>query len=365
MARILIVDDEPLNRELLRAFFEGSGHELDDAATGEKGLDLARAHTPDLVLLDVMMPEMDGYETTRRLKAMFTQTVVPVVLCTALNDRASRFAGLAAGADEFLTKPIDRDELLVRARNLLALRAREVELAEHNAELIDLRRFQDDMLAMLVHDLKSPLAVILASLEYVLGQPSTVGEVREALDDCQQAGARITRLVGNILETAHAESGQMVVRKGPLPLAPLLETLLTPRLVQIEARARTLEVDVDGLVAHADRDLIARVVENLLDNAIRYTPSGGRIKVWAQAQGDQIELRVGNTGPSIPESSRGLVFEKYTQVWDANRGSVGLGLYFCRLAVEAHGGRIWIEESPELSTVFAMSLPATPFAAGG
>jgi two-component system sensor histidine kinase/response regulator len=361
VARILVVDDEPLNRNLLRACFAGSGHEIVEAPSGDAALALAEDATPDLVLLDVMMPGMDGFETTRQLKAMFADTFVPVVLVTALDDRTSRVTGLAAGADEFLTKPIDRDELLMRSGNLLQLRTREVELQRRNVELVELQRFQDETMAMLVHDLKSPLSVILASVEYLIGRGGLDADGTEALEDSLQAGSRIARLTSNILEIAHAESGRLELRRGKVGLAGLVETVLRPRRSVLERRGLVVEVEVGDRAAEVDRDLIARVLENLIDNAARYTPSSGRIRIWAEPDADdatKLVVRVGNSGAPIPEASRMLVFEKFTQVWESRRGSVGLGLYFCRLAIEAHGGKIWIEETQTLPTVFAFALPA-------
>jgi two-component system, sensor histidine kinase and response regulator len=363
VGRILVVDDEPLNRSLLRACFAGSGHEILEAKDGQDALVLAEDQPPDLVLLDVMMPGMDGFETTRQLKAMFSDQLVPVILVTALDDRASRVAGLAAGADEFLPKPVDRDELLMRAGNLLSLRARELELQRRNVELAELQRFQDEMMSMLVHDLKSPLSVILASVEYLASAPTLDEEARAALGDCRQAGGRIARLVANILETAHAEAGRLLVRYAPVPLASLVEAVVAPHRAGLERRGLAVEVAVAGLAAHVDRELMARVLENLFENAARHTPAAGRLRVWAVATGAGVELRVGNSGTAIPAATRPLLFEKFTQVFESGRGSVGLGLYFCRLAVEAHGGRIWIEERDDLPTVFAMSLPGGPPAA--
>jgi two-component system, sensor histidine kinase and response regulator len=357
VARILVVDDEPLNRSLLRACFAGSGHVIVEASRGEDALVAAEDDTPDLVLLDVMMPGMDGFEVTRQLKAMFVDTFVPVILVTALDDRESRVTGLVAGADEFLTKPIDRDELLTRAGNLLALRARDSELQRRNVELAELHRFQDETMAMLVHDLKSPLSVILASVDYLLAGKEIAGDAREALDDCRQAGSRIARLVANILETAHAESGRLVPRHQRVDVVKLFDDVIGPRRAMLERRGVALEIDAGALAVDVDRDLIARVVENLVENALRSTAVGGRLRLWATERDELVELRVGHTGPAIPAASRPLVFEKFTQVWDSRRGGIGLGLYFCRLAVEAHGGRIWIEEDTQLPTVFAFSLP--------
>lgn len=236
------------------------------------------------------------------------------------------------------------------------LRLREAELVERNRELAEVRRLQDEMLAMLVHDLKSPLAVIVASLDYALGAPEIAGEVREALEDCHEATNRISRLVGTMLETAQAEAGRLKIRREPLPLPRLLDDALASRGPLFARRGLVLEAALDGLAIHADRELMARVVENLLDTALRTTPANGRVKIWGRAVEGAIEVRVGTSGPAIPEASRGLVFEKFTQVFDG-RGGIGLGMYFCRLAIEAHGGKIWIEETPDLPAVFVIRVP--------
>src|SRR5437868_5677361 len=153
MAIILIVDDEALNRELLHAYLESSEHTLIDAESGEDALAAVARERPDIVLLDVMMPGLSGFDTVERIKAATRDQFLPVVLVTALADHDSRLRGLRAGADEFLTKPVDRHELLLRVANLLSLRAKESALIAHNVELVELQRFRDEMSAMIVHDL--------------------------------------------------------------------------------------------------------------------------------------------------------------------------------------------------------------------
>lgn len=224
-------------------------------------------------------------------------------------------------------------------------------------QLRNLEKFQDEMLSMLVHDLRSPLAVIIASLDYALGSPEVGGDVREALEDSHEAAGRIARLVGNMLETAQAEAGRLVVRRVSVKLQRLLDDALASRGPLLARLGLTLEADVGELALDADRELMSRVVENLLDTTIRSAAPKGRVKVWAVAVEGGVELRVGTDGPAIPEASRPLVFEKFTQVWDA-RGGVGLGMYFCRLAIEAHGGTIWIEQDAALPVVFALRMAA-------
>lgn len=363
VARILIVDDDELNRELLDAYLDGAGHELDHAVSGEAALAQAATSPPDLVLLDVMMPGIDGFTTATRLKAMFPDVFLPIVLVTALGDRASRVRGLAAGADEFLTKPLDRDELLVRIGNLLALRAHEHELARRSVDLLELSRFKDDMLATLVHDLRSLATVILGAVDFVSRSPELDADSREVLDDCRQASGRMMRMVANILDLSRAEEGRLSPRPAEASLHELVRIAVAPRRQLFERRGIFLDLAEGDLWAEVDRDLLVRALENLFDNAARYAPVGGRVHAGVTSSGHEAVIRIGNNGAPIPEAARDRIFEKYVQVAGASGAlrthNVGLGLYFCRLAIEAHGGRVWIEGTDALPVVFALALPMT------
>ncbi|HEY7955917.1 MAG TPA: response regulator [Polyangia bacterium] len=361
MARILIVDDEAINRELLHAMLEGAGHQLLDAALGAQAIALAEKERPDLVLLDVMLPDLSGFEVAERLKAQSAEEFLPIVLITALSDQPSRLRGLRAGADDFLSKPIDRHELMLRLGNLLALRAKEAALTQRNLELVELQRFRDELSAMIVHDLKNPLSVMLANVDYVLegGEPGEA-EKLDALRDCKTAGKRALRLLANLLDATRLEAGRLNLRRCRTEVAELLDPLMHQRAHLAESRGVTLHSAIaPESRLYADVELIGRVVENVFDNALRHTPPGGRIEVQAWPQAEQLELRIGNTGPAIPLETRGLIFEKFGQAGaGAGRMNLGLGLYFCRLATEAHGGRIWVEETRELPTVFGLELPS-------
>ncbi len=361
MARILIVDDEPLNRELLHAFFEDEGHELVEAQTGEEALTRAAELPPDLVLLDVMMPGMDGFETCTALKAQARDEFLPIVLVTALGDHASRVKGLRTGADDFLTKPVDRQELRARTSNLLMLREKELALVQRSTRFAELNRFKDEMSEMIVHDLKNPLAAVLANLDYVIDQPNELEEpALDALRDARTASRRALRLIHNLVDVARMEAGRIELRRTPTPFGHLLTPVIRQRTAAARNRGITLVDAVNTEVRlDADADLVTRVVENLYDNSLRYTPPGGRILAWGESDGKGAQLHIGNTGPPIPAEARELVFEKFGhRSSKTGRMNLGLGLYFCRLAAEAHGGRIWVEETKDLPTVFNLSLPA-------
>ncbi|MDB4969035.1 MAG: hypothetical protein JWN44_4724 [Myxococcales bacterium] len=360
MARILVVDDQALNRELIRAFLDGSDHELVDAGSGEEALAAAERQPPDLVLLDVMMPGIDGYETTQRLKEQAGDKFLPVILLTSLADSTAKVTGLLMGADEFLTKPIDRRELTARIRNLLALRAKDIALRDKVVALAELNRFKDEMAGLLIHDLKNPLSVILANCEYLSdGLRGMDGCYVEALEDSKAASRRMLRLLANLYDVGCLEGSRMDVRRTAANLIALLTDIAKQR--KVLAASRMLTIDVAGnpdVTVSIDVDLITRTIENILDNSMRHTPPGGRVELSASLIGDHPQIRIGNTGVAIPVEARSVIFEKFGQaVASAGRMNLGLGLYFCRLAVEAHGGRIWVEETQSLPTVFAMQFP--------
>jgi two-component system, sensor histidine kinase and response regulator len=357
MHRILVVDDELANRKLLRAMLEDDASVVLEAASGPEALEVAARSAPDLVLLDVMMPKMDGFETTRRFKEEGGDLFLPIVLVTALSDRESRLRGLEAGADDFLTKPIDRTELRSRVRNLVALRDRELRLRERNLDLLELIRFRDELSSLLIHDLKSPIAVVHMCLAHLGNRIEPDPGNLEALSDARISIERANRIVENMLDLVRMESRRLVLHRSPAKPADLLGAVAVARAPLVRNRTVRLDLEVDKeLQVSADVDLLTRVIENVVDNSLRHVPVGGRIVLKAEARGDVATITIGNDGPPVPNELRESIFEKYTRGDSAGRTNHGLGLYFCRLAMEAHGGRIWVRDEP-LPAVFGLELP--------
>ena len=359
LTHVLIIDDEPVNRQLLRRFLAQSGdYAIREAASGEQGLAAAAESPPDLVICDVMMPGMDGYEVTRRLKEAAGERFLPVVMVTALNDHDSRVAGLTSGADDFLTRPIDPQELQVRVANLLALRAKELALVRRFVEHTELLRFRDEMSSMIVHDLKNPMSVIISNIEYALHAQTLEPDTVEALDDSLTAGRRMLSLVGNLLDVAAMESGRFTANRTPSSLRSIVDQLFEQRATLARRRHVELRCDVpDDVQVEVDRELLLRALENVIDNALRYVGDKGILRAWVEADAHTCVLRIGNNGPAIPRHARQMVFEKFGQgAPGVGRMNLGLGLYFFRLVAEAHGGRVWIEETPELPAVFVITL---------
>jgi signal transduction histidine kinase len=228
---------------------------------------------------------------------------------------------------------------------------------------VELDRFKREMFAVVVHDLKNPMAAIMGTVDYLVEDLREAPEnVRRGLSDVQSACHRILRLVANLLDLVRLESNQMPIRPVAVNIGRMLDDLVRHRSAQ--AKAKGIEIAIvevpDNLRIEADPDLLARVIENILDNALRHTCAGDRIELRAGLAEKAVQIRVGNTGPPVPTTARASIFEKFGQASKGGRMNLGLGLYFARLAIEAHGGRIWVEETPALPAVFAIEL--SPYA---
>ena len=233
------------------------------------------------------------------------------------------------------------------------------ESAVKNDALIDLGRFKDEVAAMISHDLKNPLAVIIANYDFILEGFDGSTDCLEALQDSQSAARRMLRLLENLADVARLEEGTLRLRISDVTLSGVLQGIVDQRRVLARRRQIALSLVMPAeIVVAVDADLLTRTVENVLDNALRYTPDGGVIEIAASEGDVQVEIRVGNSGISIPANMRDAIFEKHRQAgYDIGRMNLGLGLYFCRLAMASHAGRIWVEETERFPATFVICLP--------
>lgn len=360
---VLVVDDEPANRELLRDLLEARGFQVREAADGYAALDaLAKWDLPDVILLDIMMPGLDGFEVCRKIRENAATSHLPVIMVTALADRASRLRGISEGASDFLTKPIDTVDTHMRVRNAAQSKKTFDQLVEKNRRLLEAEEARDSLVHMIVHDLKSPLTSVLGYCKLLKGM------ARERMDDQQveflnrsiAGGQRTLEMVDSILSVNRLEAGQLVLQPEPTSVGGLLIELadslgpIAPAGLQLDFHPP----DDDFSVA-LDSSLVRRVLANLIDNAMRFSkPKEGQVKVSASGNAGEVRFSVADNGKGIPPESREAVFDKFSQVAQTSRRNYGLGLAFCRLAVERHGGRIWIEGEPDGGAVFCFTIPA-------
>jgi signal transduction histidine kinase len=359
------VDDTPANVRLLSGILKVAGYDVVMASSGPEALDaLHAAADPDVVLLDVMMPDMDGFEACRRIRA--DAPFLPVVMVTALHETPDRVQALEAGADDFLTKPVDEVEVLARVRTLVRAKRQRDRLERAYADLRRAEGLRDSLTAMLVHDLRTPLTGIIGPLEMLVGDPDIPLDTvqKEMLGLCRDSAYRLLGMVNDLLDVSKMESGEMTLERAEADPAALIEEAVNPITpLAFQKRVRLVRDVAPGLpVLHADADLLRRVLVNLLGNAIKFTPANGAVTVSARPAGDggAVLFAVRDTGEGIPQEAFGRIFEKFGQVEERAAGrtmSTGLGLTFCKLAVEAHGGRIGVESELGAGSTFSFTVP--------
>jgi two-component system, sensor histidine kinase and response regulator len=362
-ASILVVDDTVENLQLLGSMLSEQGYEVRPVTNGRDALLAARSYPPDLILLDVSMPEMDGYEVCTQLKASEELREIPVIFLTALNSTADKVKAFEVGGADHVTKPFQIDEVLARIRVHIALRRSRQELLASYERLRGLERLREDMVQMVVHDMRSPLSALIGLLSLIQTDPTcTLGDdTAQDLEYAVQAAASINRLANDVLDVSRLEEEKLPLDRRPNDLAQICRDVLV-RLGPLD-RTRSLELDAtDAVIAPCDRGLVERVLENLVGNAMKHTPAGGRVRLSALAGRDRVRVSVRDEGPGVPPDARSKIFEKFGTVvarHDQKYHSAGLGLTFCKLAVEAHGGSIGVDSGEPVGSVFWFELPPT------
>jgi signal transduction histidine kinase len=363
---ILVVDDTEDNLDLLEFALKRKPVKMLRAGSGKECLELAAQNQPDVILLDIQMPEMDGFETLKHLRASKKTSGIPVIFLTAQRKDASSIEhGLSLGADEYLTKPIDIDELLVRTRSLVRLKKMEAEL----------ERTKADFMAMLIHDMRSPIGGIGSILE-LLEEPLLKGvqiqEVhKELLTSAEDATRRLLHLINDMLDLSKFEAGKMNLIREQVNLGEIADRMVKQVLPQFKQKKVHLELSVEDNVPSisADAQKIAQVYSNILSNALKFTPMAGTVQVLvgtmkntdgAAIQGECTQTSISNNGPGIPLNEMPTLFERYKQGLASEivqAKGTGLGLAICKLIVEAHGGVIKAESVPGKITTFRFTLP--------
>ena len=367
MSKILVVDDNAQNRELARATLEDEGHEVVLANDGVQALELFEREHPECVLLDVRMPGLDGLAVCTRLRALPEGADVPIVFLTALRDIDTFDQALRAGGDDFLTKPVRPTELLVRVQAALKLRKMSADLRE-TYDLV--RRQRDDLMRLqlqkerlssfVVHDLKNPVGAMDLHAQVLLADRTLPQKARDAAEHIRSDARSLMRLILNLLDISKSEEGKLTPRRSELDVAALARDAAESVSLKAQLSGVTASAELPETKVRADADLLRRVLENLLDNAIRHTPKGGKVELSSRLEGNVLRLTLSDSGPGVPAELRDRIFDPFVQVEAGQRAVAGrgLGLTFCRLAIEAHGGRIWVEDARP-GARFCIELPAS------
>ncbi|MGI8509759.1 MAG: ATP-binding protein [Gemmatimonadaceae bacterium] len=369
---ILVADDVPANVELLADQLQTLGFRTISAVDGPTAVATCVEHRPDLCILDVAMPagalgvddRGTGFEVCRRIKRDSRTSRIPVIFVTALNDTSDRIKGIEAGGDDFLTKPHNRLVLGARVRSLLKLKAATDALEESYRKLRELEKVRDDLMKMIVHDLKTPLSAVVATLEMVSDGdfgPVTL-EQKRALGDAELKSEELLALIGDLLEVAKIEETGMVLETQQLAPGAFVAELLHEWDVRFTQEGATVSAAIadDAPTFEGDKPLLKRVFSNLVQNALTHSGRSIALKFTARGSEDGVLFGVQDNGPGIPEEFQELIFQKFGRVKTAHVPRVrssGLGLAFCKLVIEAHGGRIWVRSVAGEGSTFYIQLP--------
>ena len=372
---VLVADDVPANVELLFDQLHVLGFRAIPAADGPSALRACFESKPDLCILDVSMPAGDlgcddrstGFEVCRRIKRDPRTKNIPVIFVTALNDTTDRVKAIEAGGDDFLTKPHNRLVLGARVRSLLKLKAATDALEESLRKQRELQKMPDDLMKMIVHDLKTPLTSVLATMEMLLDGDfgSLVQDQRKAVGDAEAKAEDLLALINDVLEVSRIEEAELNLDLQPIAPAALLTEIEHEWEVrfQQESVEATVEVTDDAPVFEADKELLKRVLNNLVQNAVTHSAQAVKIDFKARRDGDGVLFTVADNGPGIPPQYHEVIFRKFervkTQGVPRTRSS-GLGLAFCKMVIDAHGGRIWVQSAEGQGSSFHFTLPLKP-----
>jgi two-component system sensor histidine kinase/response regulator len=387
---ILVVDDDGLHRAFLRQTLSEVGYPAVVAADGEEGWSCFQSSAPSLVLLDARVPGPDGREAVEWIRGQDAD--VAVIVMTALDSEESGIRAVERGADDYIIKPFQpwqiahavwgnlekarlrrlnrqlaarlRDSNLHLVQKHRALQDQNTALQEAYQHLLEMERLRQSMISMVVHDLKNPLNVVILSVDlFAADFGDMLSEVqRDILRSTNLATQRMLHLITNLLEVHRLEEGKMPVHLQPLEMALVLRVMVRQSQPLADQKNVALLLEIPDTLPWVlgDVDLLPRVVANLLDNAIKFTPADGQITVTTEPTEETLVVCVADTGPGIPTNQQARIFDKFAQLdQDPGRGdaSVGLGLAFCKLAIEAQGGRIWVESDLGQGSRFKFALP--------
>ena len=362
--KILIADDDRLNIRILAGILKREGYVIADADNGERGIEVYAQFQPNLVLLDVMMPGIDGFETCRQLKKQYGDRCAPIIFITAKNDSEDVVAGLAAGGVDYLQKPFNAREVLARIRSHLQNQLLVAEQQRLVEQLSRANAAKNRFLGMAAHDLRNPLASIRGLAEFL--RDGVVGPLNtEQLDLVQTihaASHSMLDMVNELLDVATIESGELKLTLGEHDLSELIAKSVA--LTNIEAAKKKTRIQLHSDVAHLkvriDPAKMKQVVDNLLSNAVKYSPPGSTVTVLIRQENGQAGFSVRDEGPGIPVGERDKLFKDFSRLSVQPTGgekSTGLGLAICRKIVEAHRGSIEANNLPTRGCEFRVSLP--------
>ncbi len=362
--KLLVVDDVQTNVLLLKALLGKEGYGILVANNGQEALEVIRNENPDLILLDVMMPGMDGFEVAERLKSEEYRCEIPIIFLTALDDTQSIVNGFKLGAGDFISKPFRKEELMVRIKHQLSLVAARRIIEEKNEELRKTIAGRDKMYSVIAHDLRSPMAsmkMLLNTIMMSVEKDKIDPDIFDMLEMSNKTSEEVFSLLDNLLKWTKSQLGKLTVIPQKLDISGLADGVVEVMNSVAEVKhIKLIRTDHESFFVYVDIEMIKSILRNLISNAVKFSNPDSEIKVGIKAEDGKVIVSVTDSGKGIKKEDQHKLLKDSTHFTtygtNSEEGS-GLGLLLCRDFARKNGGELWFESEENLGSVFSFSLP--------
>ena len=362
--KLLVVDDVQTNVLLLKALLGKEGYGILVANNGQEALEVIRNENPDLILLDVMMPGMDGFEVAERLKSEEFRCEIPIIFLTALDDTQSIVNGFKVGVGDFISKPFRKEELMVRIKHQLSLVAARRIIEEKNEELRKTIAGRDKMYSVIAHDLRSPMAsmkMLLNTIMMSVEKDKIDPDIFDMLEMSNKTSEEVFSLLDNLLKWTKSQLGKLTVIPQKLDISGLADGVVEVMNSVAEVKhIKLIRTDHESFFVYVDIEMIKSILRNLISNAVKFSNPDSEIKVGIKAEDGKVIVSVTDSGKGIKKEDQHKLLKDSTHFTtygtNSEEGS-GLGLLLCRDFARKNGGELWFESEENLGSVFSFSLP--------
>lgn len=362
--KLLVVDDVQTNVLLLKALLGKEGYGILVANNGQEALEVIRNENPDLILLDVMMPGMDGFEVAERLKSEEFRCEIPIIFLTALDDTQSIVNGFKLGVGDFISKPFRKEELMVRIKHQLSLVAARRIIEEKNEELRKTIAGRDKMYSVIAHDLRSPMAsmkMLLNTIMMSVEKDKIDPDIFDMLEMSNKTSEEVFSLLDNLLKWTKSQLSKLTVIPQKLDISGLADGVVEVMNSVAEVKhIKLIRTDHESFFVYVDIEMIKSILRNLISNAVKFSNPDSEIKVGIKAEDGKVIVSVTDSGKGIKKEDQHKLLKDSTHFTtygtNSEEGS-GLGLLLCRDFARKNGGELWFESEENLGSVFSFSLP--------
>ncbi len=361
---ILIVDDNSKNLQILADVLRNVGYRVAMAKNGATALNFANKKRPDIILLDIMMPEMDGFQVCRLLKDNNDTKEIPVIFISALTEVEDKLKGFEAGSVDFITKPFQKEEILARVNAHLKLRTARDELRRANECLKTATETKDRLFSIIAHDLRGSMGLLSTELEMMAENPDMFAheeEKRKCMEELSMTAKGTSDLLENLLSWARCQRGDINYQPRNMDISRIVDANIDNLSGIAKGKSIRVYSDIDeNTNIFADVDMLMAVVRNLISNALKFTGEFGEVKLSASIFDDVVEVSITDNGVGFDQERLKTLFnldERNTANGTRNEKGSGLGLMICKDFVETNGGKIWAESREEKGSIFRFTMP--------